>query len=187
MTREWRVLGATTFALGIACLWLAWNTITAPSRRSDGDEGSSGSGTLEISAVDLSAGARDVVLSARTMVPGDQTTIAVTVVNSGPRAIAWSMTRSLASVGGTALSTALMLTVRTVGSSCAAFDGTILYDGPLDGAAIANAAAGRPLQAATAEILCFRTALPHDTGNEAQGGETTITLSFAADDGAAAT
>jgi hypothetical protein len=76
----------------------------------------------------------------------------------------------------------LLLTVKSVGSSCAAFDGETLYDGTLDAATIASADAGRSLPAASAEILCFRAFLPEDTGNDAQGGATTVTLAFAASD-----
>jgi len=176
-TRQ-RVAGLTILALLATSLWLAWNTIKAPGRSSTGGDG----GNLGITSVDLSAGARDVILSASAMVPGDESTVAVTVVNSGSRSIAYSMTSGLVAAGDASLSTALLLTVRSVGSSCAEFDGETLYDGALEGATIASPDAGRALSAASAEILCFRAILPEDTGNAAQAGETTITLAFAASD-----
>jgi hypothetical protein len=91
------------------------------------------------------------------------------------------MNPGLVTTGGAALAAALVLTIKTVGSSCADFDGITLFDGQLDKAAFGNEANGRPLAPATAEILCFRAALPIDTGNALQGRSTTIALSFGAD------
>ena len=84
------------------------------------------------------------------------------------------------------LAAELLFTVRTVGSSCADFDGTSLFEGPLDEASFGMDGSGRPLPAATAEILCFRAALPLDAANAVQGAATTVTLSFRADSPAAA-
>ena len=180
MTTGQRVAGATILAVLAACLWLAWNTFKSPVRPSVGGD----RGSLAITSVDLSDGARDVVLSARAMIPGDEATVAVAIVNSGSEAMTYSMTSGLAAPSDASLSTALLLVVRSVGSSCAVFDGEILYDGTLDEAAIASADAGRSLAAASAEVLCFRSVLPGDTGNEAQGREATITLAFTTSDGA---
>ncbi|MDQ2966217.1 MAG: hypothetical protein M3R57_10255, partial [Chloroflexota bacterium] len=75
---------------------------------------------------------------------------------------------------------ALVLTVRTIGASCADRNGMTLFDGPLDEAAFGLQDNGRLLPAATAEILCFRVALPLDADNGLQGMTTTVTLSFGA-------
>jgi hypothetical protein len=78
------------------------------------------------------------------------------------------------------LAEALLLTVRTIGSSCADADGAILYDGPLADAALGSSRSGRSLAAATAEILCFRALLPLDSGNALQGADATVSLTFVA-------
>ena len=69
------------------------------------------------------------------------------------------------------LGSTLQLTVKTLGTDCATFDGTTVV-GPtaLDGALIGNAAPGaqagdRVLTAATNEVLCFQVSLPWATGN----------------------
>jgi hypothetical protein len=133
---------------------------------------------IEISSVDLTAGARATTFTAKDMMPGDSATASITVANSGRQSMAFGMSRGVVSAEGTALSEALVLTIKTVGSSCADYDGETLYDGPLAEAAFGENSDGHPLPAATAEILCFRAVLPLDTGNEVQGTATTVLLSF---------
>jgi len=174
MNTGWKVAAAMTVALTAFSAWLSWNALTSPPRPSDGDRRSG----LQVSSIDLASGMRDVVLSASDMMPGDEVTAAVTVANSGSKTLTYTMRRGLWSTDGLALSTALLVTVRTVGSSCADFDGTVLYDGPLDAAALGGDGSGRPLPAATAEILCFRAMLPRDAGDAAQGATTTVALAF---------
>jgi len=135
---------------------------------------------VEISSVDLTDGKRDAVISARDMVPGDVVTTSVTVANPSGVPMQYAMTRGAVSAGGDSLAAGLILTVRTVGTSCAAVDGAILFEGPLDEAAFGSESVGRQLAPATAEILCFRAVLPPDASNELQGAATTVTLSFGA-------
>jgi hypothetical protein len=132
---------------------------------------------FETSSVDLTTGAGEAALAAHDMVPGDSALAAITVANSGRQPIAYTMSNDVVSAGGAALAAALILTIRTVGSSCADFDGDILFDGPLDEAVIGQTNA-RPLAAATAEILCFETALPLAAGHGHQGAAATVTLTF---------
>jgi len=174
MNTGWKVAATTTVALTAFSAWFSWNALTSPPRPSNGDSRTG----LQVSSIDLASGKREAVLSAIDMMPGDEVTAAVTVVNSGSQALTYTMRRGLWSTDGLALSTALMVTVRTVGSSCADFDGTVLYDGPLDAAALGGDGTGRPLPATTAEILCFRAMLPRDVGDAAQGATTTVTLAF---------
>jgi hypothetical protein len=133
---------------------------------------------LETSSIDLVTGGGEATLGAHGMVPGDSVTAAVTVANSGSEPIAYTMSHGVVSAGGAALAAALILTIRSVGSSCADFDGTVLFDGPLNEAAIGSQSNARPLAAATAEILCLRTAMPLAAGNGHQGAATNVTLSF---------
>ncbi len=87
----------------------------------------------------------------------------------------------------TALGTALQLTVKTQGTSCAAFDGTTIVNGvALNGAAIGNPAQGaqagdRTLAAASNEVLCFRVILPIASGNTLQGLTSAVTFTFDAE------
>lgn len=174
MTRRRRLSAPTIVGLTVVCLGLGSNAIMSCSQPADGGAPR----RLEISSIDLTTGTRDAILEARGMVPGDAVTAAVTVTNSGRQPMTYAMSRGLVSAGGAALSAALVLTIKTIGSSCADYDGTTLFDGPLDEAAFGGEGNGRPLLAATAEILCFRAALPLDVDNALQGAATTATLSF---------
>lgn len=183
MTRGWRLAGLTVIVgLAAVCLVFAWNVITArpPSVRGGNPP------RMQISSIDLATGDRYAAISADSMVPGVDVTAAVTVVNSGREPTTYVMSRGPVSADGAELSAALLLTIRTVGSSCADFDGSILFDGHLDDAAIGSDGDRRPLAAATAEILCFRAALPLDASNALLGATTTVTLAFDASFTAAA-
>ncbi len=134
--------------------------------------------SLEISSIDLTTGTQGATLSARDMVPGDAVTAAVTVVNSSSQPMTYAMSSDLVSAGGAALAKALVLTIKTIGSSCPDFDGVTLFEGPVSEAAFGNDGAGRPLAPATADILCFRASLPIDADNELQGATSTFALVF---------
>ena len=131
-------------------------------------------------AIELTTGTGTATLSAANMAPGDVVGAAITITNSGREAMAYGMSADDISTGSKALATALILTVRTVGSSCADFDGSVLFEGPLGAAAFGNDGDSRPLEGATAEILCFRASLPVDTGDALQGAATSVTLMFGA-------
>jgi len=171
VTRQRRLGSLAILGLGVLGLGLGYNAHSlSPSAGNPA--------RLETASVELSTGTGDATLSARGMGPGDAVTAAITVSNSGRSPMTYGMSRALVSASGAALASALVLTIKTVGSSCADFDGVTLFNGPLNEAAFGSAAYGRPLPAATAEILCFRTALPFGTGNALQGSATTVTLTF---------
>lgn len=174
MTRRRRLAALTIVGLTGVGLGLASNAVMSGSRPASVDA----PGGLEISSIDLTTGTRGAVLSARDMVPGGEVTAAVTVANSGRQPLTYSMRRDHVSAEGDALSAALVLTIRTIGSSCADFDGTTLFAGPLDEAAFGRAGDDRRLPGATAEILCFRAALPLESDNRLQGATTTVSLWF---------
>jgi hypothetical protein len=182
MTRGWRLVAVTASVLTVICLALGLDAILSRSRLSDVVDAR----RLDISSIDITTGRGDAFLSASGMMPGDVVAAAFTVVNSGDRSMSYAMSQSRISDDGADLSAALMLTIRTVGSSCAHRDGMMLFDGPLDQAAFGIDGTGRPLSAASAEILCFRTTLPLEAGNGLQGAATTVTLSFGAVQQAAA-
>ena len=171
-----RLVGASTIAgLTVISLGLAANAILTGSPPPDpGDPR-----RLVISSIDITTGARDATLSADGLVPGDTIKAAVAVANPSRQPMTYTMSRGVVSADGAALTAALILTVKTVGSSCAGDDGATLYHGPLDQAAFGSVGNGRPLAAATAEILCFRVDLPRDAGNGLQGAATIVSLLFA--------
>ena len=79
------------------------------------------------------------------------------------------------------------LTVKTLGTSCAAFDGTIVLAATaLNGAAIGSTTQGaqagdRTLAGCANEVLCFRVSLPLATGNTLQGMTSAVTFTFDAE------
>lgn len=135
---------------------------------------------LQVPTLDLSTGPGDAILSAQGMAPGDVASGVFTVTNSSRQTFTYAMHHGSTPADGAALGAALRLTIRTVGSSCADFDGSVLYKGPLDEAAFGDGSTGRALAGASADILCFRAELPIDSGNGLQGTATSVRLSFSA-------
>jgi hypothetical protein len=172
MTAAQGLAAAAIVGLTAVCVWLVSNA-PSPSRPADGHRPN----RLAISSIDLATGSQDAMFSASDLVPGGAASAAITVVNSSAETMRYAI-RGGVPAGSTDLAAALTLAVRTVGSSCTAFDGDLLYEGSLDGLAFAVRNGGRLLPAATAEILCFRTSLAHDAGNQLQGLATTVVLSF---------
>jgi hypothetical protein len=174
VNRVRRVEAITIVGLTVACLELASNLIMSSSRSANAGAPQ----RLSVSSIDFTAGTRDATFSALDMAPGDAVTATVTIANPSRIPMSYTMSTSQVSAAGAALSAALVLTIKTVGSSCDDNDGTTLYSGPLDQAAFGSPGDGLPLAAATAEILCFRAVLPISGGNELQGATTTVTLTF---------
>jgi hypothetical protein len=135
---------------------------------------------LQIATLDVSAGPGVAILSAQDMAPGDVASAVFTVTNSSRTSFTYAMNHGTVSANGATLGAALRLTIRAVGSSCADFDGSVLYTGPFDEAAFGDDSAGREVAAASADILCFRAELPIDAGNDLQGAASTVRLAFAA-------
>lgn len=131
------------------------------------------------------------------MAPGDSQTQQVTVLNGTN-----SLPLRYAISAGTAtnadalgLKDALVLKIKTLGASCAAFDGTSLYDSStgndgIDGPASAklvgdlaqgNQAGDRVLATNGTESLCFQVSLPITAANALQGATTTAQWVFSAE------
>jgi hypothetical protein len=126
-----------------------------------------------------------VLTSITNMMPGDQSTQAVTISNDGSGDLRYAM-----SVAATnPLGAALQLTVKAqdAGGGCAAFSGsTVLAATALNGAGWGSSAQGanagdRNLAAGTSEVLCFRVSLPLSTGNGLQGASSAATFTFDAE------
>jgi predicted ribosomally synthesized peptide with SipW-like signal peptide len=85
------------------------------------------------------------------------------------------------------LNTQLVITVRQVGSGCAAFDGAIVFSGPVPTAGVTmygelGAIAGEvTLAQGASQTLCFQASLPFGTGNGYQGATSTYTFTFNAE------
>lgn len=163
------IVGLTVVSLGVGSRAI----VMGPQPVAGGDRTG-----IEVSSIDLAAPSPVATFQARGMVPGDTAKAVITIANPTGRPMGYSMSHGPVPAGGAAFAAALVLTIRTVGSSCNDFDGTVLYDGPLDEAAIGRLGGGRQIPAATAEILCFQALLPIEAGNELQGATTGITLAF---------
>ncbi len=126
-------------------------------------------------------------ITATNMMPGDVVNGSLTVSNSGTSELRYAMTSVSTDLDTKSLRDQVQLTVKTLGTSCALFDGTTLYGGAALGAAgfgsiVAGQQSGdRSLGAGTSEDLCFRAALPIETGNEFQGATTMTTFTFDAE------
>lgn len=165
------LLGLTTLSLGAGLYSLAIFTDT------DAASGTFATGTIDIES------SPTVAFAISAMVPGDASTQALTIDNAGTASLRYALTTTATN----ALGDALTLTVKTLGTSCAAFDGTsVLAATALDGAAIGNPAQGanagdRTLAAAASEVLCFRVSLPLASGNTLQGASSTASFTFDAE------
>jgi uncharacterized protein YfaS (alpha-2-macroglobulin family) len=165
------LLAATIVGVGAGAFSLAIFTDSASST------GSFASGTIDITSSPA------VAYTVTAMLPGDTSTATMTIANAGTAQLRYA----LATTATTTLGTALQLTVKTVGTSCAAFDGTtVLAATALNGAAIGSATQGaqagdRVLNAASTEVLCFRVSLPLTAGNTLQGLTSAVTFSFDAE------
>jgi spore coat-associated protein N len=165
------LLGLTTISLGAGMFSLAIFTDSAQST------GTFASGTIDITS------SPTVAFTVTSMVPGDTQTAALTIANAGTAALRYALT----SVATNTLGDTLTLDVRTLGTSCATFDGSVVLAATvLDGAAVGSPTQGaqagdRSLAAAASEVLCFRVSLPIGTGNALQGQSSSATFTFDAE------
>jgi hypothetical protein len=126
------------------------------------------------------------LLTSANMMPGDTVAGSLVVSNTGTGQLRYAMTSSSTNTDTKGLMNQITLTVKTLGTSCAVFDGTSLYSGALSAAAFGNPAQGaqagdRTLNGAASETLCFQANLPASTGNAFQGATTTTTFTFSAE------
>lgn len=165
------LLALTTVSLGAGMFSLAIFTDSAAST------GSFATGTVDITS------SPTVAFNVTGMVPGDTNTSSLTIANAGTASLRYALTSAATNVLGTNLT----LTVKTLGTSCAAFDGTsLLASTVLNGATIGSPVQGantgdRTLAGAASEVLCFRVALPLATGNTLQGASSAVTFTFDAE------
>ena len=170
------VIGLALSSLGASAFSLALFTDTATV-----SSNAFTSGSVDITAIPATA-----VIGYSDMMPADSVTGTLTVGNAGLGQLRYAMTSSSTNADGKSLLDAITLEIRTVGTSCAAFDGTLLYTGTLGAATFGNTTAGfqagdRTLDAATSEVICVKAALPSGTADSYQAAATTTTFTFEAE------
>lgn len=186
MTHTRRVRRLVLTGLALIVLVLDPRVVALPSGATlSGTTGSPGNlftaGSITLGPMPASA-----LLTASGLKPGDAVSGSLTVSNGGTLSLRYAMVTATTNADGKGLAGQLQLVVREAGSSCEAFDGLEIYNGPLAsgafGSAVAGAHAGdRALNASTAEILCFRTSLPVSTPAAFELATTTATFAFTAE------
>ncbi len=165
------LLGVTTLSLGAGLFSLALFTDT------DTVTGEFATGTIDIEA------SPTLAFDVDPMMPGDSETAQLTIDNDGTADLRYALT---ATATGT-LGDALVLEIRDLGTSCAAFDGaSVLAATALDGAVLGDVTQGdqggdRPLAAQASEELCFRVSLPGTADDTLQGETSDAVFSFVAE------
>lgn len=128
-----------------------------------------------------------VLVIAGGMLPGDAVTGSLSIENRGTQPIRYSVTSASTHHGEAPLAEALVAEVRTEGTGCPGFDGTVLYRGALDTAVIGNPAHGadlgdRRLDAGSGEVLCVAITLPRPAGDRFQASSATTAFTVSAEE-----
>lgn len=181
-----RAVASVTGRVGLAllgALTVASIVATSMSLAFFTDSDAAGANAFTTGTITLGINPTSAILSSGAMMPGDTVNGSLVVTNSGTAQLRYAMTSSSTNTDAKALNAQITLTIKTLGTSCATFDGTSLYTGALSAAAIGDPTAGaqtgdRTLAAASNETLCFRATLPSGTGNTFQGATTTATFTF---------
>jgi hypothetical protein len=163
---------ATSFSLG---LWT--------------DQATVGGNTFTAGTIDISTTPASAVIGLSAMMPGDTVNGTLTVDNAGTGQLRYSLTSSSTNADTKALRDGITLTIKlrdVAADVCTAFDGTSLYTGTLALAAFGSSVVGpqagdRTLAGAASEKLCLRATLPITAANSYQGGATTTTFTFDAE------
>jgi len=147
------------------------------------DSDAAGGNAFTTGTIALGLNPTSAIFTSGAMMPGDTANGTLVVSNSGTAQLRYAVTSSSTNTDGKGLNAQLTVTIKTLGTSCAAFDGTSLYAGALSAAGFGDVTAGaqsgdRTLGAASSETLCFRATLPSATGNAYQGATTTATFTF---------
>jgi camelysin-like metallo-endopeptidase len=165
-------LTAASFSLG---LWTDTATV--------------GGNTFTAGTIDISTTPASAVIGLSPMMPGDTVNGTLTVNNAGTAQLRYALSSASTNADAKALRDGITLTVRlrdVAADACTDFDGTSVYTGTLAAAAFGSSATGaqagdRTLAAAASEKLCLRATLPITAANSYQGGTTTTTFTFDAE------
>lgn len=137
-------------------------------------------------SIDITASPASAAIGFTNMMPGDSVDGDLTVQNAGASQLRYAMTSASTNADTKNLRDAITLEIRTEGTSCATFDGTVLYSSTLGAAAFGdvatgNQAADRTLNGGVSEVLCLRASLPSGTASSYQSAATTATFTFEAE------
>lgn len=137
-------------------------------------------------SIDINAAPATAVIGYVNMMPGDSVTGTLTISNAGLGQLRYAMTSSSTNADTKNLRDAITLDVRTEGTSCAVFDGTLLSSTTLAAAAFGSTVAGnqagdRTLSAGVSEVLCLKAVLPTGVATTYQAAATTTTFTFTAE------
>ena len=170
------VLGLAMSSIGANAFSLAIFTDTADVASNEFTTGS----------VDLTASPATAAIGFTNMMPGDTANGTLTIANAGASQLRYAMTSVSTNTDLKNLRDAITLEIRTVGTSCAAFDGTVVYSSTLGAAAFGSTTAGnqlgdRTLNGGVSEVLCLRASLPSGTTSTYQSAATTTTFTFTAE------
>jgi hypothetical protein len=119
------------------------------------------------------------------LTPGDTVRGRHVVANGASQSVRYSLSSASTNDDGKSVRDVFQVTIRLAdpasgaAATCEAFDGQILYDGPLGAstagfgdAQMGSQAGDRPLASGQSETLCFEITMPSETGNEYQGATT---------------
>ena len=150
------------------------------------DTAAVGGNTFTAGAISISTNPTSAFLTLDPLMPGDTVNASLAVTNDGTAELRYSMTSASTNADSKALRDELQLTVKSVGTDCATFDGATLYSGTLANAAFGVVTQGadlgdRTLAGGVGETLCFRATLDIGTDNTFQNATTTSTFTFTAE------
>jgi spore coat-associated protein N len=153
------------------------------------DQATVGGNTFTAGTIDISTSPTSAVIGLNPMMPGDTVNGTLTINNAGSAQLRYAMSSSSTNTDAKALRDGITLTVKlrdVAADACTDFDGTSLYTGTLAAAAFGSSATGaqagdRTLAGAASEKLCLRATLPLAAANSYQGGTTTTTFTFDAE------
>ena len=153
------------------------------------DQATVGGNTFTAGTIDISTSPASAVIGLSPMMPGDTVNGTLTVNNAGTAQLRYALTSSSTNADAKALRDGITLDIKlrdVAADVCTAFDGTSLYSGTLALAALGSNATGaqagdRTLNGAVSEKLCLRATLPITAANSYQGGTTTTTFTFDAE------
>jgi camelysin-like metallo-endopeptidase len=153
------------------------------------DQATVGGNTFTAGTIDISTTPASAVIGLSPMMPGDTVNGTLTVNNAGTAQLRYALSSSSTNADAKALRDGITLTVKlrdVAADACTDFDGTSIYTGTLAAAAFGSSATGgqagdRTLAPAAAEKLCLRATLPITAANSYQGGTTTTTFTFDAE------
>lgn len=128
----------------------------------------------------------DMLLQVSGMLPGDEHHGELAVANVGSDPLRYAMLSSVHGSDRRGLAAVLRATIRAEGQGCSAFDGALLFDGPLVGSGFGDATSGphrgdRLLAAGERELICVRVWLPGDAGNRYQRSTTATSFTIVAE------